>query len=107
MTVSFGDFKKLDLRVGRITGVERVEGSEKLLKLAVDIGTETREVIAGIGRAYDTDALMRSFVVIVVNLEPKTIMGLASEGMLLAADVNGSPILIRPDRDTPPGSAVR
>lgn len=107
MTITFEDFKEADLRVGRIIEAGRVEGSEKLLKLKVDIGTETRQIIAGIGRSYEADSLIGSSVVIVTNLEPKAVMGLTSEGMLLAADADGSPILIRPDRDAPPGSVVR
>lgn len=105
--ISFDDFKKLELRVGRVVGAERVEGSEKLLKLTVDIGSEQRQIIAGIGLVYSPEDMANRNIIIIVNLEPRVLMGLESQGMLLAADSEGGPVLLMPDREVPPGSTIR
>lgn len=112
--VSFEEFKKLDLRIGKIIDASRVEGSGKLVKLAVDLGDEERQIIAGIGQYYSPEELANRKIVIVANLDPKTIMGLESQGMLLAADTPEGPVLLMPDearlptgRETPAGSEVR
>lgn len=112
--IPYDDFAKLDLRVATVTAAQRVEGSEKLLKLQVDVGEfdaaglpAARQVIAGIGKAYEPAALVGTQIVIVANLEPRKLMGLESQGMLLAAhSTDGAPILLRPDSSAPPGSKV-
>lgn len=104
--ISFDDFKRLDLRIARITAAERITGSDKLIRLEVDAGAETRTIIAGIGKAYDPATLAGREIVVLLNLEPKTLMGIESDGMLLAADDNG-PVLLSPARDTPPGAHIR
>jgi methionine--tRNA ligase beta chain len=104
--ISFDDFKKLDLRVGKIERAERIEGSDKLLKLSIDIGDEERQIIAGIGKSHDPEDVVGHEIVILVNLEPRMIMGLKSQGMLLAADHEG-PVLLRPDQELPPGTKIR
>ncbi len=104
--IPFNDFKKLDLRIGKILTATSVEGSEKLIKLDVDIGEEKRQIIAGIGKQYSPEELVGREIVIVANLEPRTLVGLESQGMLLAADDDG-PILLRPDREVMPGSVVK
>lgn len=114
MAISFDDFKKVELKIGKIISAERVEGSEKLLKLAVDLGEKSetdlpavRQVLAGIGKAYAPEALVGTEVAVVANLEPKQLMGLESEGMLLAASGAEGPVLLRPERIVPPGSEIR
>ena len=104
--ITIDDFKKINLRVAKIISAERVEGSEKLLKLQVDIGEEQRQIVAGIGLAYNPEALIGKEIIVVVNLEPRLLMGVESQGMLLAAG-NNNPILLRPDEDVPPGSPIR
>jgi|SRR3989338_2421251 len=104
--ISFEDFQKLDLRVGRVLEAERVEGSEKLLKLKIDIGSEQRQIIAGVGINYSPEEMANRDVVVIVNLEPRTLMGLESQGMLLAAD-NEGPVLLMTDREVPPGAKIR
>ena len=104
--ISFDDFKKLDLRAARILTAERIEGSDKLVRLAIDAGEGTRTLIAGIGKAYDPALLAGREIVVVANLEPRTIMGIESNGMLLAANDNG-PVLLAPDRDVPPGTEIK
>ena|SRR3989338_9049957 len=113
-TLSFEEFKKLDLRIGKIVSVERVTGSEKLLKLTVDIGDAERQVLAGVGQYYAPEELANRKIVIVANLEPKEMMGFESQGMLLAADTPEGPVLLMPDdarlpegRETPAGAKIR
>lgn len=100
------DFKKLDLRVGKIISAERVENSDKLLKLEVDIGDERRQIIAGIGKQYGPEDLINQEIVIVANLEPRELMGLESNGMILCADVDGVPVLLQPQKEVPPGTKI-
>ena len=98
---------KVDLRVGKIVSAERVEKSEKLVKLKVDIGTETRQVVAGIGKSYTPEELMGKSIVIVANLKPAKLMGIESQGMLLAAS-NGDLLAVATfDRETKAGSRVK
>lgn len=105
--VSFEDWKKVELKVASVLAAERVEGSEKLLKLSVSIGDEERQIIAGIGKAYAPESLIGRQIVIVANLEPRALMGLESQGMLVAAtDGEGKPALIVPDKEVAPGSAL-
>ena len=104
--ISFDDFKKLDLRAARILTAERIEGSDKLVRIGIDAGEGTRTLIAGIGKAYDPALLAGREIVVVANLEPRTIMGIESNGMLLAANDNG-PVLLAPDRDVPPGTEIK
>ena len=104
--MTIDEFQQVDLRVGKIVSAERVEGSEKLIKLQVDIG-ELRQLVAGIGKAYEPEALVGREIVVVANLEPRTLLGLESQGMLLAAHGDDdAPFLLMPDKEVPPGSAV-
>jgi methionyl-tRNA synthetase len=83
--ISIDEFRKLDLRVGRIVTAEKITGADKLLKLSVDIGTETRQVVAGIATKYAPDQLIGKSVIVVANLKPAVIRGIESQGMILAA----------------------
>ncbi len=105
--IGIEDFGKVDLRVGKIIAAERVEKSEKLLKLQVDIGAETRQVVAGIGKSYGPEDLMGKSVVIVANLKPAKLMGVESRGMLLAASSGDGLSVIVLDREMKPGSKVK
>jgi methionine--tRNA ligase beta chain len=107
MTITFEDFKKIDLRVGKILEAEKIEGSEKLLKLIVDLGKEKRQLVAGIGKYYKPEDLIGKEIVVVANLEPKKIMGIESQGMLLAADKDGEPVILSPEKEVLPGTIVR
>lgn len=104
-TISFEDFKKVDLRIAKILEAETVEGSEKLLRLQVTLGEEKRQIVAGIGKQYAPADLVGREIVVVANLEPRVLMGLESRGMLLAASDEGA-VLLRPDREVVPGSEV-
>lgn len=106
--MTLDEFKNADLRVGEITAAERVEGSEKLLRLQVDLGEEqVRQILSGIAKHYDPDALIGKKVVIIANLEPRMMMGHESQGMLLAAHgADEAPILLLPEGDVPPGAKI-
>ena len=104
--VSMDTFASLDLRVGTIVSAEAVEGTDRLLKLAVDIGKETRTCVAGIRSGYAIDGLVGRQVAVVVNLEPAKIRGILSECMLLAASDNDGLALLSADRDVPPGTRI-
>jgi len=105
--IGIEDFMKADLRVGKIVSAERVKKSEKLIKLQVDIGPETRQIVAGIGKSYSPEELMGKTVVVVANLKPAKLMGVESQGMLLAATSGYLLAVATFDREAKPGSRVK
>jgi methionyl-tRNA synthetase len=106
--ISIDDFMKIDLRVARVTAAERVANSRKLVKLEVDLGSEQRTLVAGIAEAYEADALVGRHVVIVANLKPAKLMGIESNGMVLAASPEGGkPMLVSFQEPPAPGTRVR
>jgi methionyl-tRNA synthetase len=105
--IGIEDFMKADLRVGKIVSAERVEKSQKLVKIRVDIGTETRQVVAGIGKSYTPEELTGKSIVIVANLKPAKLMGVESQGMLLAASSGDLLAVATFDRETKPGARVK
>ncbi len=105
--IDFEDFQKLDLRIAKVIKAEKVESAEKLLKLEIDLGKEKRELVAGIGQVYGPEELIGREIVVVVNLKPKVIRGIKSQGMLLAADVGGRAVILEPESQVPPGTKVR
>jgi methionyl-tRNA synthetase len=106
-TISIDEFKRLDLRVARIVSAEHVTGSDKLLKLTLDIGTGTRTVFAGIKSAYDPATLNGRLTIMVANLAPRKMKFGVSEGMVLAAsNESGGPYLLSPDSGATPGMRV-
>lgn len=106
-TISMEDFAKVDLRAGRVINAQKVPGKDKLLVLQVDIGTETRTVVAGIAQEFSVDELIGKQVVLVANLEPKRVGGIVSQGMILAAGEEQALAIVTLDRDVPPGTKVR
>jgi methionyl-tRNA synthetase len=105
--VTIDDFMKIDLRTGKILSAEKVKKSKKLIQLKVDIGTETRQVLAGIAEGYEPDQLIGRTVVLVANLKPVKLMGIESQGMLLAGSADGKLVLAGFDQELPPGVRVR
>jgi methionyl-tRNA synthetase len=87
--ISIDDFAKIELRVGQVKAAEKVKGADKLLRLEVDLGTEVRQVVAGIAEAYAPELLIGRKVVIVANLAPRKLRGLESNGMIVAASPEG------------------
>jgi len=113
MAISYDDFIKTDLRVGTIRAAEPIDGSDKLLRLSVDVGEtdeagieKPRQIIAGIGKGYTPEDLISRQIIVVINLEPRKLMGLESQGMLLAAGAD-VPVLLTPEREVPPGAIVK
>lgn len=111
--ITFDDFKKVELRVAKIVAAERVIGSDKLIRLELEAGDldelglpQKRQIVGGIGKNYEPEQLIGKEIVIVANLEPRELMGLASHGMLLAAKDDNGLALLLPDKDIKPGSSV-
>lgn len=107
--IEFADWEKVDLRVAEIKEIEEIPGSDKLYKLSVDIGTETRTICAGIKPYYKKDELKNKKIIVVVNLAPRKLLGITSQGMLLAASNSDHTkvILLSPEKDIEAGSKVR
>ena len=105
--IDIKQFAQVELKTGRVTEAEAVEGSKKLIKLQVDTG-EPRQVVAGIGKAYSPEDLVGKCVVVVTNLKPARLMGIESQGMLLAATTeDGEPIILTTEREAPPGLRIK
>jgi len=108
MTIIYDDFKKVELKIARIIEAEEVAGAEKLLKLRIDLGnSETRQIVAGIKKMYQAKDLVGKEIAVVVNLEPRMVMGIESNGMLLAASGEAGPVILTPEREVPPGSGIK
>jgi len=108
MEVSFEDFKKLDIRTGKVINVEEPEGSKTMLKLTVDFGDERRIAMAGLKNYYKPEDFINKNFVFILNLERKKFMGLESQCMILAADdENGNVVLLKPEKEIQVGSKVR
>lgn len=104
---TFEDFTKLDIRIGKVLTAEKIEGSDKLLKLEVDFSEEKRQVVSGIAAFYSPNDVIGKEFPFVFNLEPRVIRGVESQGMILAADNNGEVVLLSPDKFVPSGTKVR
>ncbi len=116
--IAYDDFAKLELKVATITAAERVEGSEKLLKLQLDLGSELRQIVSGIAKSYEPDQLIGKQIVMIANLEPRRFMlgprspegevvGIESNGMLLAVSGESGPVLLIPEKAVPPGTGIK
>jgi methionyl-tRNA synthetase len=106
--ITIDDFAKIDLRVGVVKVAERVPKADKLLRLEIDIGTEVRQVLAGIAEAYAPEALVGRKVVIVANLAPRKLRGMESNGMIVAASLEGGkPVLASFLEDVPVGARLK
>jgi methionyl-tRNA synthetase len=106
--ISIDDFMKIDLRVAKVLAAEKVPNSRKLMKLSIDVGTEQRTLVAGIAEAYEPEQLVGRTIGIVFNLKPAKLMGIESNGMILAASPEGGkPTLVSFDGDVPVGSRIR
>jgi methionyl-tRNA synthetase len=106
--IGIEDFAKIDLRVGRVTVAEKVKNADKLLRMEVDIGSEVRQIVAGIAEAYAPETLVGRKVVIVANLAPRKLRGLESNGMIVAASLEGGqPVLAGFLEDVPVGARLK
>ena len=106
--ISFDDFVKVQLKTAKILEAEKVEKSNKLIKMQIEVGEEKRQLVAGIGKAYTPEDLVGKTIIVVANLEPKSLMGIESQGMLLAAtDEEGLPILLSPEKEVASGIQIK
>jgi methionine--tRNA ligase beta chain len=105
--ITYDDFMKLDIRIGTVRAADKMPGADKLIRLEIDLGGEQRQVVAGMALTYAPEEFIGKQVPIVVNLEPRKLRGIESQGMILAVDVDGRPVMLLPDREVPPGSVVR
>ncbi len=106
--VTLDDFKKLDIRIGKVSSVEKVPDADKLLKFVFDLGNEQRQIIAGMAEFFeDLSKLVGKEMPILTNIEPRTFRGHTSHGMIVAADVQGKPIFLHPEIEIPAGSMVK
>ena len=108
--VSYEEFKKMDMRIGTIKSIELIEGADKLLKCLIDFGeSELRQIVSGIREFFpEYETLIGKQVLYIVNLEPRTIRGVESQGMLMAVDgKDGKPVFLVPEGDVMSGSRVR
>ena len=92
--IGIEDFSKVEMLVGKVVTAEKIKKSNKLLKVQVDIGAEVRQAVAGIGKQYTPEDLIGRLVVVVTNLKPTKIMGVESDGMIIAANDGDSPVLV-------------
>ncbi len=104
--INFEDFKKLDIKIAKILEAEEIKDSNKLVKLQIDLGDEQRQLVAGISKDYTSEELIEKNIVVITNLKPREIMGVESQGMLLAASDEDGVSLLSPDRDIISGSQV-
>ncbi len=107
MTISIDEFRNIVLRTATVLDAGRVEGTDRLLKLSIDLGDEKRQIIAGIGAHYEPESLIGRTIVVVANLQPAVIRGVESNGMLLAASSEGKLAILTTDGPMPPGSTIR
>ncbi len=107
MSCTIDDVMKLGLRIATVRQAEAVEGSEKLLMLQIDLGTEQRQIVSGIAKQYAPDDMIGKQVVLVGDLEPRTIFGIESQGMLLCAEGETGPVLLAPSLPVTSGASIR
>ncbi|MAG07494.1 methionine--tRNA ligase subunit beta [Candidatus Pacearchaeota archaeon] len=104
--ITYEDFEKLDLQTAKIIEAENIEGADKLYKLTIQLGKETRTICAGIKEHYNKKDLIGKTIIIIVNLAPRKLKGITSQGMLLAADSNGKPVLLTTESEVKSGKQI-
>ena len=106
--IKFDDFAKVDMRIGTVLLAEDIEGSEKLIKMEVDFGDlGKRQILAGIKSWYGPEDLVGKQLPFVINIEPRKMMGLESQGMILAADSNDGAVILLPDQTVINGTLIK
>lgn len=107
MTITYDDFAKLDIRVAKIISTEKIPGKTKIIKGTIDLGSETRSLIIGGAQFFTPEELVGKTVIAITNLEPKTVGGVESNAMLLAADSNEKPFWLTVDESVPLGTKIK
>ncbi len=106
-TISYDDFSKIDIKVGKVISTDPIPGKSKIIKGIVDLGSEQRNVIIGGAQYYQPEELVGKTVIVITNLEPKVVAGVESHGMLLAADVDDKPYWLTVTDDVPLGTKIK
>jgi len=106
VTISYNDFKKMELVVGLVTSVQPHPNADKLYLITVNLGTEERQLVAGLKPYYTAEELKGKYIVVLANLEPRPVRGVMSQGMLLAAQAGDQVVIISPERPLTPGAKV-
>ena len=105
-SITFEDFKKVEIRIGKITACEKVENADKLLKLQVDFGEFQRQIVSGIAESFTPEELIGKSLPFIVNLEYRKFKGEESQGMLMAIDADEKTVLLEPSQDVAAGTEV-
>jgi methionyl-tRNA synthetase len=105
--IGIEDFGRLDLRVAKVLEASEIEGADRLLKLQIDLGSERRQLVAGIKKTYKPEDLVGKHIIVVANLKPAMLRGVESQGMLLAAQTDDGPVLATFAKEVAPGSRVK
>ena len=105
--ITIDDFFKVELKVAKVLEASEIEGADRLLRLRVDLGSETRQLVAGIKKSYTPEELVGKHIIVVANLAPAKLRGVESQGMLLAASTEDGPVLATFDKDVAPGAKVK
>lgn len=106
--VTFDDFKKLDIKIGKIVSAEKISEGDKLLKIIFDFGAEQRQIMTAMAPFFpDPSVLVGKQMPVLLNIETKTFRGYESQGMIIAADVNDHPVFLLPEEEIPNGSIVK
>lgn len=104
--IDIADFKKLEIKIGKVIQAEAVPDTDKLIQLTIDFGDEKRTVLTAIREFFEPEYFIGKQIPVLTNLEPKVFRGVESQGMILAADNNGIPVLLHPEKEVPAGSKV-
>ena len=108
MNITFEDFEKIEIKIGKVKSAEKIPDADKLLKLIFDFGDEERQVLSAIALSYpDPSVLIGKEIPVITNLEPRTIRGYESAGMIMALGNEDDVVLLQPDREVPPGTIVK
>ncbi len=108
MNITFEDFEKIEIKIGKVKSAEKIPDADKLLKLIFDFGDEERQVLSAIALSYpDPSVLVGKEIPVITNLEPRTIRGYESAGMIMALGNEDDVVLLQPDREVPPGTIVK
>ena len=105
--IKIDDFFKIELKVAKVLEASEIEGADRLLRLRVDLGSETGQLVAGIKKSYTPEELVGKHIIVVANLQPATLRGVESQGMLLAASTEDGPVLATFDKAVAPGAKVK
>ena len=105
--IKIDDFFKIELKVAKVLEASEIEGADRLLRLRVDLGSETRQLVAGIKKSYTPEELVGKYIIVVANLQRATLRGVESQGMLLAASTEDGPVLATFDKAVAPGAKVK